>query len=80
MNKPIRWLRVVIGCAGVAVAGCESLQKRGHEHTTRSTAPPIQAEAEPDAPSGPKGFFKNSRLPGALSSEGAEIEKSLGVQ
>ena len=29
----------------------------------------------------PKGFFKKgSRLPGALSSEGSEIERNLGIQ
>jgi len=27
-----------------------------------------------------KGFFKSTRLPGAMSDEGREIEKSLGIQ
>ena len=27
----------------------------------------------------PKGFFKNTRLPGALSSEAADIEHNLGI-
>ena len=40
----------------------------------------VSAGTEGDAPAepaGPKGFFRNSRLPGALSSEGAEIERSI---
>ena len=37
-----------------------------------------ESSNDSDAGTG-KGLFKPSRLPGALSSEGSEIERSLGV-
>jgi hypothetical protein len=54
--------------------GCELLERYRH--------PPAQDEAKPDAeePSETKGFFKSSRIPGAMSSEGREIEQSLGIR
>jgi hypothetical protein len=54
--------------------GCESL-----EHYRR---PRSQEDVKPDddEPSETKGFFKSSRIPGALSSEGREVEQSLGIR
>jgi hypothetical protein len=83
MRKTILWL--ALGCAGLSLVGCESFPKRKETPaTTRSTTAPIptegQAESDSAASAGPKGFFKSTRLPGAMSSEGAEIEHSLGVQ
>ena len=43
---------------------------------------PISSRSEASESSsdgGSKGFLKSTRLPGAMSSEGAEIERSLGV-
>ena len=82
-----RFVRLVLvlglGCSGMMVSGCETwngFTRRGS--TTEPT--PVAVDdgdgAEAKGPSGPKGFFKSTRLPGAMSSEGAEIERSLGVQ
>ena len=67
--------------------GCEA----GHRQSVRSkdskdptswSGSPISDRSDSDndeGQSGPKGFLKSTRLPGALSSEGSEIERSLGV-
>ena len=68
------------------IAGC--LWSKGNQ--ARRTTLTKDAEPEPivtfsedsngsndSAP--PKGFFKNTRLPGALSSEAADIERNLGI-
>jgi hypothetical protein len=54
--------------------GCESL-----EHYRR---PRSQEDVKPEADesSESKGFFKSSRIPGAMSSEGREVEQSLGIR
>ena len=78
---------VVPAVAGLLLAGCSATQK----HAAKSKAPddppswdssPISGKSEAggdEAGGTGKGFFKSTRLSGALSSEGAEIERSLGV-
>ena len=69
------------------MSGCGA----NHKQTVRAKAPddptawsgsPLTDRSESagdrDAGGG-KGFLKSSRLPGSMSSEGAEIEQSLGV-
>jgi hypothetical protein len=71
-----------------ALSGCESLAR----HTRQRDPDVKQAGAASDEPEAdkvlgvdnqqdkPKGFFKSSRLPGGLSDESRDIEKSLGVK
>jgi hypothetical protein len=79
MKKPNLWLGVALGCVGVSLAGCENMPKRGQQSSTHSAAPVSESDSDPTPPQA-KGFFKSTRLPGSMSSEGADIEKSLGVQ
>jgi hypothetical protein len=78
------WLSFVFGCAGVLVAGCETERKSALRPKSQDPAVPSAAARDEDDGSGetapPKGFFRSTRLPGALSSEGAEIEQHLGIQ
>ena len=68
-------------CASLAPVGCESMKearrdKHASEPLDDSPAPKkfqgVKAE-------GTKDFFQPSRLPGGLSSESRDIERSLGV-
>jgi hypothetical protein len=54
--------------------GCESLEQY------RRSRPQEDVKPDADEPSETKGFFKSSRIPGAMSSEGREIEQSLGIR
>ena len=83
-HKPNIFWFIALGCLSL---GCEA----GHHQAIRPKAPadptswsgsPItdRSESPEDGGTGAaKGFLKSSRLPGALSSEGSEIERSLGV-
>ena len=74
-------------CSGSALIGCESF----HQNTRKRDRDVDRASAESDEPEKdkvlgvdsdqdkPKGFFKSSRLPGGMSDESRDIEKSLGV-
>lgn len=82
MKYRILWLALAIGCAGAGLTGCETLNWFGRKSSSSSDAMHSAATSDTesdDAPAGPKGFFKPTRLSGALSSEGAEIERHLGV-
>ncbi len=87
MNVP-KWrclCLVTLSC--LSIMGCEA----GHRQSVRSKAlddptswsgSPIRDRSESnndEGQSSPKGFLKSTRLPGAMSSEGSEIEQSLGV-
>ena len=86
MHRTIRSF-VAPAVAGLLLAGCSATQK----HAGKSKAPddptawgssPIsgKSEASVDESDGSgKGFLKSTRLSGALSSEGADIERSLGI-
>jgi hypothetical protein len=78
----------------VASVGCESLRPatRSHKEDKAEEADELEPKAidgdatkvrgfdnEGKTSAGSPSFFKNSRLPGAMSSEGREIEQSLGV-
>jgi hypothetical protein len=62
------------------LSGCEWLH---HGLRNKSNEPPLETSDESkssdDESVAPKGIHRSTRLPGALSSEGAEIEKHLGV-
>jgi hypothetical protein len=81
MKKRISWMAVVGFCAVVTLGGCETLQRREKQLAPKVEAPASEGGAEADSTAATKGFFKQgSRIPGAMSSEGADIERSLGVQ
>jgi len=78
----------------VTATGCESLRHTTRAHKDDKAdavkADPLDPKAidadgtkvlavESDGKTSGGSFFKNSRLPGAMSSEGRDIEKSLGV-
>jgi hypothetical protein len=56
--------------------GCESLDQYRRSRSQED----VKSDADEPGASETKGFFKSSRAPGALSSEAAEIEQSLGVR
>lgn len=88
MKRRILRFGLILACAGSTLTGCEWL-----DHNLRSRAKDddlIAAGSESESKSKSEGvigagpeaqgdFFKSSRLSGAMSSEGREIEKSLGV-
>lgn len=86
MKRRLLWL--ALAAVGVApmLTGCETLHRFGRrpngsdEAVVKSAMPVEEGEAESKTAAGPKGFFKPTRLPGGLSSEANEIERSLGVQ
>ena len=87
MVDRIRPCRRIFLLVSLILMGCDA----GHRQTVRPKAPedptswsgsPItdRSESPNDGGSGVgKGFLKATRLPGSLSSEGSEIERSLGV-
>jgi hypothetical protein len=83
MIRRIFRLGLILVCGGAVLPGCETLK---HETRPNSDSDVVRAvESKPDSgessESAPtKGFFKSSRLSGAMSSEGRDIERSLGVQ
>jgi hypothetical protein len=56
------------------LSGCETL---GH---TKHSGAHDEAKSDSEDTKEGAGFFKSSRVPGAMSSEGREIERSLGIQ
>ncbi len=81
MKRRIPELCLALACACPALAGCESLRP-GLRKDPDATANAVDRPAEhPEVKSeAPKGFFPNTRLSGAMSDEGRDIEKSLGVE
>jgi hypothetical protein len=77
MKRQILQLGLVFGAAGAALvgSGCESLHHTVRPQTENETA----ATAKPDDSTEAKGFFRSGRISGAMSSEGREIERSLGI-
>ncbi|WP_422927096.1 hypothetical protein [Singulisphaera sp. PoT] len=81
MTRRILGLAAVLLLAGIVFTGCDLLN---NEVRSSSPATPYEdddreskAGAVESKPA--KGFFKASRLPGALSNEGRDIERSLGI-
>jgi hypothetical protein len=81
MNRRIPRLGPTVGllvAAVLAMPGCETLQHNLRTSSGRDA--PREAEAKAEEASEARGFFKPSRVSGAMSSEGREIEQSLGVR
>ncbi len=81
MKRRIVWVGVALVCA--SMMGCKMLdhQKRSNsDDPTEAPIPEKKADSEPSESIAPKGFFKPSRLPGALSDEAREVESHLGIQ
>jgi hypothetical protein len=80
MKRRLLGLGLTLLSACVCLAGCETLRQ-----ATRSKADgPDQGERVADKVEGvksepSKGFFQSSRLSGAMSNEGREIERDLGI-
>jgi hypothetical protein len=80
MKRRILKLGLALACVCPALVGCEWLHHgvRSHSDATANEASdPSKVEEIKSEP--PKGFFKSTRLSGAMSDEGRDIEKSLGV-
>ncbi|MDE2508849.1 MAG: hypothetical protein KGM43_16710 [Planctomycetota bacterium] len=84
ISLPRKLLRVVFAAVLITpgLLGCESTR---HGLRPRDQVDASSAESADDADKNvgsvaPKGFFKNSRLSGAMSSEGREIENDLGIK
>ena len=66
---------------GCGAGGRQAVRSKPPADPTSWSESSLSSRAETDSGSagGTRGFFKASRLPGAMSSEGEEIERSLGV-
>jgi hypothetical protein len=78
-------LGAVLVVACLAPLGCASAQKAKHSESVdtayRDEEDAVKDEdLKPEISKGFNKFFKGTRLPGAMSDEGAEIERHLGVQ
>jgi hypothetical protein len=87
MKRRILGLGLVVVCAGATLAGCETLHPLGLRTRDDPSAARIVAPSEPqgfeaETPESDQELFrrKPSRLRGALSSEGAEVEQHLGIR
>lgn len=60
-----------------ALCGCQAMQQGKH---SKSDDDDDDRAVEGVHSTPPKGFFRGTRLPGAMSSEGSEIERDLGIQ
>ena len=76
------WFAVAVGSC-LVIAGCQTPRSSASRSPSVDEAVDARPEAgsnEPrDVQSPKQGFFKSSRLPGAMSDEGREIEKDLGI-
>jgi hypothetical protein len=81
MNRRILGLGLALICACPGLVGCELLHQSERKHAddrfVEEEETPAIGEVKSEAP---KGFFKSSRLPGAMSSEARDIERDLGIQ
>ena len=82
MIRRLLGLAPILACAAAVLPGCETFQHglrpRSQSDATEAMATDTKAD-EPGEPGATKGFFKSSRLSGAMSSEGRDIERSLGI-
>jgi hypothetical protein len=76
MTRRILILSVAVGC-GVIATGCDTWKKHSLRPATTKEAAPA-ADPSFERPKELNNFFHSSR-PGAMSSEGREIERSLGA-
>jgi hypothetical protein len=76
MKRRIMGLGLALISACSFLAGCESL---GHGAKSKASEDSIADKVDSVKPEPSKGFFKPSRLSGAMSSEGREVERDLGI-
>jgi hypothetical protein len=86
MKRRRIWLAPAIACVvGSALAGCEAMERRkgGSKVETPLVMPgePLAGQGQDASPeeAAARRQFKSNRLPGALSDQGAEIERSFGI-
>ena len=86
MNRPILRAGLVFGMMALAQAGCQEAQKaKTTDYTPKASEDPTAwtdkdvTRGSSDSGAGNSGLAKSSGLKGAWSSEGQEIERSLGV-
>jgi hypothetical protein len=83
MNR--RWIAVGLTLTlTLGLSGCETFSQSLRQHASDKDKPRSESDGEQDEVEGvkseaPKGFFNNSRLSGAWSSEARDVERSLGV-
>lgn len=81
MKRPIPELCLALVCALPALAGCEGLHRNLRPDSDADVIAKESPAEHPEIKSEPpKGFFKSTRLSGAMSDEGRDIEKSLGIE
>jgi hypothetical protein len=81
MNR--RWIAVGLSLT-LGLSGCETFSQSLRHSASEKDKPRSESEGEKDdvtsvKSEAPKGFFPNSRLSGAWSSEARDVERSLGV-
>ena len=80
MKRRIFWLGLSLLCA--STLGCKLLgeqpQSKSDELSERRASEKSDDTDQSESVA-PKGFFKSTRLPGALSDEGREVENHLGI-
>lgn len=84
LMRLMTFLSIVSCClfAGCGAHHQQMIKSKPPEDPTAWSGSPVAGRDETTsetAAGSSKGFFKSTRLPGAMSSEGTEIERSLGV-
>ena len=81
MKRRLLELPLALACALPALAGCEALNRNLRPDPDVTADLKDEPAEHPEVKSeAPKGFFKSTRLSGAMSDEGREVEKSLGIE
>jgi hypothetical protein len=87
MKRRKFWVGLTLAYACSAMVGCETLNHGLGSSKDKQAEKEKQKEKDAEAASevnevksnAPKGFFKSSQLSGAMSDEGRDIERSLGI-
>jgi hypothetical protein len=84
MKRSILEIGVSLACLSISVGGCSPAQKQAtkgkpDDPTAWSGSSIKSSEETASGDDGSKSLFKSSRLSGAMSDEGRDIERSLGV-
>jgi hypothetical protein len=87
MKQRFLRLGLLLACAVSVLSGCEWIDHNVRPRASDDEPRPPEVATDPEVsksffsePEAPKSFFKSSRLSGAMSSEGRDIERSLGIQ
>ena len=79
MKRRNLWLSLFLGgCLAASSTGCELWNRLGLRQKSNEDTELAEPSKGSDSES-TRGFFKPTRLSGALSDEGREIEQHLGV-